>query len=173
MFSSQRPGITIVEISRISKIVEIFRISPKIFRKFWKTSRKIFCKKLFSPQIKFYTTPTDESVISNPKRSNFDGKGDFLVCWWRSPCSISVASYPIWMCSGIFDTYSFQFVQKSSLCIHQNSAKYRKYHRAPAGFNDFPLYRCVTLCTLAKLEITKSCRGSWIFKVFCWVLMDT
>ena len=102
---------------------------------------------------------TDESVISNPKRSNFDGKGDFLICWWRSPCSISVATCPIWMCSGIFDTYSFQFVQKSSLCIHQNSAKYIKCHGAPAGFSDFPLYRCVTLCTLAKLEIAKSCRG--------------
>ena len=63
MFSSQRPGITIVEISRISKIVEIFRISPKIFRKFWKTSRKIFCKKLFSPLIKFYTTPRVSTIL--------------------------------------------------------------------------------------------------------------
>ena len=81
--------------------------------------------------------PTDESVISNPKRCNFDGKPDFLICWWRSPYSISVATCPIWMCSGIFDTYSFQFVQKLSLCIHQNSAKYLKYSGAPTWFRDF------------------------------------
>ena len=54
---------TIVEIFRISKIVKIFRISPKFFRKFWKTSRKIFCKKLFSPQIKFYTTPRVSTIL--------------------------------------------------------------------------------------------------------------
>ena len=80
---------------------------------------------------------TDESVISDPKLSNFDGKDDFLICWWRSPCSISVATCPIWMCSGIFDTYSSQFVQKLSLCSHQNSAKYLKYSGAPTWFRDF------------------------------------